>query len=80
VDQAPETIPPSDDAARPTVRGRLGRLIRNAEIEATMRSGVVVMMNVAAKHGLVMSAPGDQQPVGALLFDRSDLLGVMVFE
>jgi hypothetical protein len=57
VDQAGETIPPSDDATRPTVRGRLDRLIRNAEIEATMRPGVVVMMNIAAKHGFEMSAP-----------------------
>ena len=72
VDQAAKTIPASDDAGRLRVRGGLGRLIRNAEIAATVWPGTVVMVNIGAKHGLQMSAPGDQQPVEALLLDRSD--------
>lgn len=71
--------PSSDDAGRLTLSDGLGRPIRNAEIEATMRPGVVVMMNAATKHGLKMSAPADKQVVEAFLSDRSDPRSTMAF-
>jgi hypothetical protein len=72
MDQTAETIPTDDLTEARKIQVTVVWRIWNAEFQAAMRSCVVVMMNVGSKHRLEMPAPGDQQPVEALLFYCSD--------
>jgi hypothetical protein len=68
MNQTAETIPTDDLTEARKIQVTVVWRIWNAEFQAAMRSCVVVMMNVGSKHRVEMSAPGDQQPIEALLF------------